>query len=162
MNEPLSALLKHINSGVYIIGVSNGEQQHAFTAAWVMQVSFRPPLLAISVNPHNHSYQLLQAGGVCSVNVLNHQQLAVAEHFGRTDLPDKMVGFVWQQDRTGAPILAAALAYFDCRVSHYADAGDHKLVFCEVVAAQKLHDGKPMLYGQTGDMDGSSKLYPSP
>ncbi|WP_019865527.1 flavin reductase family protein [Methylovulum miyakonense] len=159
MNETLPELLKHINTGVYVIGVSDGEQRHAFTAAWVMQVSFNPPLLAISINPHNYSYQLLQSGGVCSVNVLSQQQMAIAEHFGRNDLADKMAGFVWQQDRTGAPVLSAGLAYFDCRVSHYADAGDHKIAFCQVLAAKKLRDGKPMLYVQTGEMDGGSQLY---
>lgn len=159
MNENLPELLKQINTGVYVIGVSDGEQSHAFTAAWVMQVSFNPPLLAISIHPHSYSYQLLQAGGVCSVNVLSQQQMAIAEHFGRNDLADKMAGFIWQQDRTGAPILSTSLAYFDCRVSHYADAGDHKLAICQILAAKKLHDGKPMLYVQTGEMDGSKPLY---
>ena len=70
-----------------------------------------------------------------------------------------MAGFIWQQDCTGAPILATGLAYFDCRISHYADAGDHKIAICEVLTAKKLRDGKPMLYVQTGEMDGSSQLY---
>ncbi|MDD2724131.1 MAG: flavin reductase family protein [Methylovulum sp.] len=159
MMTQLPELFKNINTGVYIIGVSDGGHHHAFTAAWVMQVSFNPPLLAISINPHNYSYQLLQAGGICTVNVLGQEQLAIAGHFGRNDIADKMAGFVWQQDCTGAPILATGLAYFDCRISHYADAGDHKIAICEVLAANKLRDGKPMLYVQTGEMDGSSQLY---
>lgn len=159
MTEKLPELLKHINTGVYVIGVSNGEQHHAFTAAWVMQVSFNPLLLAISINPHNYSYKLLQAGGICSVNVLSQQQKAIAAHFGRNDLADKMAGFIWQQDCTGAPILADALAYFDCRVSHYADAGDHKIVICEVLSANKLSEGKTLLYAQTGDMDSGKQFY---
>lgn len=161
MAESLQDLFKLINTGVYVIGVSDGERHHAFTAAWVMQVSFNPPLLAISINPHNYSFKLLQAGGVCTVNVLGHTQLAIAGHFGRNDLTDKMAGFVWQQGHTGAPILADALAYFDCKISHYADAGDHKIAFCQVLQAETLRAGTPMLYRQTGDMDNSSQLYPA-
>ncbi|MGZ4980601.1 MAG: flavin reductase family protein [Methylobacter sp.] len=158
MIENADALVKQISLGVYVIGVGKGERQNAFTAACVMQVSFDPLLLAISINPGHYSYQLLQESGVCTVNVLGQEQYALAEHFGRS-VTDKMAGFQWQQAETGAPVLSESLAYFDCQVSHYTDAGDHKIAVCKVVAAAKLNQGTPMLYSQTGDMDGSSELY---
>ena len=155
MNEDL---VKQISHGVYVIGVSDGSHQNAFTAAWVMQVSFNPLMLAISINPEHYSYQLLQAGGVCTVNVLGQGQYAIAEHFGCSS-KDKMAGFQWQKDKTGAPILSESLAYFDCQVSHYTDAGDHKIAVCKVIATARLNEGRPLLYNQTGDMDSSSALY---
>lgn len=158
MLQNVESLLKQISHGVYVIGVGTGRRQNAFTAAWVMQVSFDPLLLAISINPKHYSYQLLQASGVCAVNVLGQDQYAIAEHFGRS-AQDKMAGFQWQHAKTGAPILAESLAYFDCQVSHFADAGDHKIAVCNVVAAAALNRGHPLLYRQTGDMDGSSELY---
>jgi flavin reductase (DIM6/NTAB) family NADH-FMN oxidoreductase RutF len=153
-------LLQLITHGVYVIGVRDGERRNAFTAAWVMQVSFDPLLLAVSINPDHYSYRLLKAGGICTVNVLGRDQQAVAEHFGRS-VSDKMAGFDWHAALTGAPILRCSLAYFDCRVSHYADAGDHRIAVCEVLAGATLHPGQPLLYRQTGDMDGSSAFYPS-
>lgn len=158
MVENPEALFKQISHGVYVIGVTDGTHQNAYTAAWVMQVSFNPLLLAISINPEHYSYQLLQVGGVCTVNVLGQKQYAVAEHFGRS-VKDKMTGFQWQTDKTGAPILSESLAYFDCQVSHYTDAGDHKIAICEVVSAARLNEVRPLLYSQTGAMDGSSELY---
>jgi flavin reductase (DIM6/NTAB) family NADH-FMN oxidoreductase RutF len=158
MIENPGSLVKQISHGVYVIGVGVGERQNAFTAAWVMQVSFEPLLLAISINPEHYSYQLMQESGVCTVNVLGQGQYALAEHFGRS-APDKMAGFQWQQAKTGAPVLSESLAYFDCEVSHYAEAGDHKIAVCKVVAAGMLNQGRPMLYSQTGDMDGSSELF---
>jgi flavin reductase (DIM6/NTAB) family NADH-FMN oxidoreductase RutF len=155
----LADLFKTLSHGVYVIGVSDGEHHNAFTAAWVMQVSFNPPLLAISINPSNYSYQLLQAGKICSVNVLTQQQYTVAEHFGKGGIKEKMAGYDWLSAETGAPILANSLAYFDCRLSHVCDAGDHKLAICQVIAAAKLQDGKPLLYNQTGDLDKSDGLY---
>ncbi|HEY8218683.1 MAG TPA: flavin reductase family protein, partial [Methylobacter sp.] len=113
---------------------------------------------AISINPEHYSYQLLQESGVCTVNVLGLDQYTLAEHFGRS-AKDKMAGFQWQQAETGAPVLSESLAYFDCQVSHYADAGDHKIAVCKVLVAATLNQGAPMLYRQTGDMDGSSELY---
>ena len=158
MIENSEALFKQISHGVYVVGVSDGERQNAFTAAWVMQVSFNPPLLAISINPEHYSYQLLQTGGVCTVNVLGQDQYAIAEHFGRSS-KDKMAGFQWQKAKTGAPVLSESLAYFDCQLSHYTDAGDHKIAVCKVIAAARLNEGHPLLYSQTGEMDGSSELY---
>ena len=158
MIENAVALVKQISHGVYVIGVGVGERQNVFTAAWVMQVSFDPLLLAISINPAHYSYQLMQESGVCTVNVLGQEQYALAEHFGRS-APDKMAGFQWRQAETGAPVLSDSLAYFDCQVSHYTDAGDHKIAVCKVLAAATLNQGRPLLYSQTGDMDGSSELY---
>ena len=161
MIENLETLYKQISLGVYVIGVSDGERQNAFTAAWVMQVSFNPPLLAISINPEHYSYQLLQAGRVCTVNILSQDQYDLALHFGRS-VKDKMAGFQWQKDKTGAPVLSKSLGYFDCQVSHFTDAGDHKIAVCEVITAARLHEGCPLLYNQTGDMDGSSSLLAYP
>lgn len=151
-------LFKKISLGVYVIGVRDGEHQNAFTAAWVMQASFDPVILAIGINPEHYSYQLLKSGNICTVNVLGHDQYAIAEYFGRSSM-DKMNEFSWQTDATGAPILSDCLAYFDCKVSHYANAGDHQIAFVKVVSGRELRPGKPLLYHETGDMDGSSELY---
>lgn len=158
MIENPENLLKKISLGVYVIGVRDGEHQNAFTAAWVMQVSFDPIMLAISINPEHYSYQLLKRGNICTVNILGQNQYHIAEHFGRSS-NDKMKGFTWQTDETGAPILSNCLGYFDCKVSHYANAGDHQIAFVNVVSGRVLRQCKPLLYNETGDMDGSSELY---
>ena len=62
MRESIAALFKTLTQGVYVIGVANGEERNAFTAAWVMQVSFDPLLLALSINPQHSSYRLLKEG----------------------------------------------------------------------------------------------------
>ena len=158
MNDDMGELFKYITQGVYVIGVSDHEHQNAFTAAWVMQVSFAPPMIVFSINPDHYSYKILRSGGICSINVLAREQYKLAEHFGKPSM-DKMSVCSWRQSKTGAPVLADGLAYFDCVVSHYADAGDHKLVVCTIVDAGLLNKGTPMLYSDTVDMDGSSDLY---
>lgn len=158
MNQ-LNELLKQISHGVYVIGVNDGEHQNAFTASWVMQVSFDPLLLTFSINPSHHSYRLLRSGGVCAISVLKQGQTEQAAHFARSEI-DKMAGYQWQESKTGAPILSESSAFFDCKVKHYLDAGDHKIVVCQVLEAGYLQQGQPMLYSETGDMDGSSQFLP--
>ncbi|MCK5829213.1 MAG: flavin reductase [Methylococcales bacterium] len=159
MIENPEKLFKHITQGVYVISVINGEQKNAFTAAWVMQVSFDPLLICFSINPKHHSYALLQEGGVCCISVLNDEQYLEASHFGQSTDKDKMEGFPWLNTKTSAPALANSLAYFDCQVKHYSEAGDHKLVVCSIVDAAILNKGAPLLYSDTQDMDKSSALY---
>jgi len=159
MIKNAEAIFKHISQGVYVISVNNGEQKNAFTAAWVMQVSFDPLLICFSINPEHHSYKLLKEGAVCCISVLDNEQYVIADHFGKSNIKDKMDGYSWYETETKAPALSESLAYFDCRVDHYSDAGDHKLVVCQVIDAAILNEGDPMLYGDTDDMDNSSELY---
>jgi len=155
----IEQVLKKLTHGVYVIGVTDGETSHAFTAAWVMQASFSPVLLAMSINPEYTSYGLLRQGKVCSVNVLSQQQMDLAAHFGTSGLVDKMSVGQWATATTGAPILEQSLAYFDCKVSHETEAGDHRIIICEVVDAKLLHEGRSMMYVETDNMDNSAELY---
>ena len=149
MRESLAALFRRITAGVYVVGVAHADQRNAFTAAWLIQASFDPLLLALSINPTHTSYDLLKAGGGFTVNVLQENDLALARHFGL------------QSGRTGAPILAQALAYFECQVTGSLPAGDHEVVLGRVLDGQLVVPAAvPLRYEQTGDMDGSSQLYP--
>ncbi len=91
MSETTAALFQRVTKGVYVIGVAHLDTRNAFTAAWVMQVSFDPLLLALSINPHHSSYRLLREGRSFSVNVLNKRQLDLAEHYGQPARTDKLV-----------------------------------------------------------------------
>jgi flavin reductase (DIM6/NTAB) family NADH-FMN oxidoreductase RutF len=160
----IAALFHRLTYGVYVVGVAAGERRDGFTAAWVMQASFEPLLLALSINPDNASYELLHAGGGFTVNVLKQGQLELARLFGTRSgrQEDKLAGIRWKPGRTGAPILDQSLAYFDCRLTGRHRGGDHELVFGQVVDGRILDpDAVPLTYADTGDMDGSTELYPT-
>jgi flavin reductase (DIM6/NTAB) family NADH-FMN oxidoreductase RutF len=157
-------LFRRLSYGVYAIGVADGERHDAFTAAWVMQTSFDPLLLALSINPDNASYPLLHGGGGFTVNVLKKGQLELARRLGTQSGKDtdKLAGTRWRPGRTGAPILDEALAYFDCELSGRMRAGDHELVLGRVVDGAILDPSAvPLTYADTGEMDGSRDLYPA-
>jgi flavin reductase (DIM6/NTAB) family NADH-FMN oxidoreductase RutF len=159
----ISELFHRLTAGVYAIGVSAGGKHDAFTAAWVMQASFDPLLLALSINPGNASYPLLHAGGGFTVNVLKADQLELARRLGTSSGrdEDKLADYRWRPGQSGAPILEAALAYFDCELAGHMPAGDHELVLGRVTDGDILdHEGRPLQYAETGEMDGSSALYP--
>ena len=163
MNE-VAALFHRLSYGVYVVGVAHGNKRNVFTAAWVMQTSFDPLLLALSINQEHASYPVLQAGRGFTVNVLKQGQQDLARHFGTRSGrdEDKLAGIRWRPGRTGAPILEDALAYFDCELSGGMVAGDHELVLGLVTDGKLLdRNAGPLTYSDTGDMDGSSALYPN-
>jgi len=100
----IAELFHRLTLGVYVIGVADGERRDAFTAAWVMQVSFDPLLLALSINPGNASYPLLHAGGGFTVNVLKKGELELAKRLGTRSGRelDKLAGLEWRAGRNGA------------------------------------------------------------
>ncbi|MEX2525088.1 MAG: flavin reductase family protein [Gammaproteobacteria bacterium] len=161
MRHDPAAVLRRLTHGVYVIGVSDGDRCNAFTAAWVMQVSFDPPLLALSIHPQHASREMLVRGGVFTVNVLPEGRMDLAEHFGRPGKAEKLHDTEWHAAKTGAPILDEAMAWLDCEFSHECAAGDHVLVIGRVVDGAVIDaDASPMNYRDTGDMDGSSRLFP--
>jgi flavin reductase (DIM6/NTAB) family NADH-FMN oxidoreductase RutF len=156
-------LFRRLTAGVYVIGVADGERRNAFTAAWLVQVSFDPLLVALSVNPEHASHPLLVGGGGFVVNVLKRDQFELARHFGTRSgrETDKLAGVAWQPAATGAPILTGALAWLDCRLERRITAGDHEIVLARPVAGEILApDAAPLIYADTGDLDGSRELYP--
>ncbi|HUD24257.1 MAG TPA: flavin reductase family protein [Burkholderiaceae bacterium] len=163
MNE-MAELFSRLTLGVYVVGVADGERRDAFTAAWVMQASYDPMLLAVSINPHNASHSILQASGGFSVSVLKQGQLELARTFGTRSGrgPDKLAGVAWWPGHKGAPVLQEALAYFECELTDRVPAGDHEIAIGRVVGGRILDRGAtPMAYGETGAMDGSSTIYPT-
>ena len=163
MND-IGLLLRRLSVGVYVVGAAHREQRDAFTAAWIMQVSFDPVLLALSVNPHNATYELMRASGAFTVSVLKAGQLDLAQRFGTQSGRDhdKLAGVRWHAGRSGAPILDEALAFFDCELVDRVPAGDHELVLGRLITGGILDtNAVPMMYADTGDMDGSADLYPT-
>ncbi len=164
MSHQVAALFKTISSGVYVVGAAHGQQRNAFTASWVMQASFNPLMLSLSINPGNTSYRLIKAARAFAVSVLAREQMDLARHFGTQSgrEHDKLAGQAWRAGITGAPILSEALSYFDCRLCFTRRAGDHVLVVGRVIdGAIFRSEAAPMTYASTGDLDGSGALYPS-
>ena len=162
MSAPID-LFRRLTTGVYVVGVAHEGRHNAFTAAWVTQVSFEPLLVALAINPANLSYSLLEQSGAFVLNILRRDQLDLARHFGTqsgSDL-DKLAGQPWRPGTLGAPILQNAAAYLECRVTGETTAGDHELVLGRAIGGEVIDDtAEVMVYAQTGDLDGSSELYP--
>lgn len=145
--------LRKIPHGVYVVGVKHDTQINAFTATWLTQVSFTPPLVALGIRKDSHSFEMIKQGRVFSVNVLGKDQKAVAEHFVKpaTVVGEKLREVRHRLGKTGAPVLEDALAFFECEVREIANQhGDHALVIGEVVEAGVRNDEPALTLLDTG------------
>jgi flavin reductase (DIM6/NTAB) family NADH-FMN oxidoreductase RutF len=163
MSPPIE-LFRRVSTGIYVVGVSHAGRSDAFTAAWLTQVSFEPLLIGLSVNPENFSFTLLQPSGAFIVNVLKKGQLELARHFGTQSGRDvdKLARQRWRPGLLGGPVLLDAAAYLECRVIQAIPAGDHQLIVGQPVSGEVMDNTAELLtYAETGDLDGSSQLFPS-
>jgi flavin reductase (DIM6/NTAB) family NADH-FMN oxidoreductase RutF len=156
-------VFRRLTAGVYVVSASHAGAADAFTAAWVMQVSFDPLLVALSVNPGNATWPLIHQSGALVINVLQSGQKALARTFGTSSGRDTdKLATVETRITAGGRVLVDAAAWLECRVINEISAGDHMIVIARVVGGDVLHPlAEPMRYAETGDMDGSAALFPS-
>jgi flavin reductase (DIM6/NTAB) family NADH-FMN oxidoreductase RutF len=83
-----SEILKTIPYGFYITGLvgSDGEA-NGFTTCWVSQVSFEPQQVVLAVRKDQHTHDLIEDGGVFSLNFLDTEQEDLARQFTQPSNP---------------------------------------------------------------------------
>jgi flavin reductase (DIM6/NTAB) family NADH-FMN oxidoreductase RutF len=163
MAAPPIELFRRLTTGLYVVSAEHGGAEGAFTAAWITQVAFTPLLLAISVNPGNATWTLMWASRRCAINVLPSGELDLARHFGTRSgrQADKLAGQRVRRRVSAPPLLDAAVAWLDCRITDEMRVGDHVLVVAEVTGGDVLDAAAtPMRYDETGNMDRSARLFP--
>ena len=104
---------------------SQGEV-NVFTANWLTQVSFEPPLIAVSVENTSKSLPMILRSRIFTVNVLREGGRELAGKLGKSAIqhPEKLSGIEYDLGANGCPILREALAWIACEVRHTAPAGD--------------------------------------
>ena len=132
-------------SGLYVIGSTDrAERRNGMTANWVTQVSFDPKLVAVSIERSALTHELVDAGGVFSVCIVDREDRAAVRKFTKpveVDLAATTLnGFPYVERVTGAPILEQSAAYVDCEVRERVAAGNHTVFIGEVVDAGFLRD----------------------
>ncbi|GCE16505.1 flavin reductase family protein [Dictyobacter kobayashii] len=70
--------------GLYIIMSKEDEVVNAFTANWLTQVSFEPPLIAVSIENDAKSLSMIQHSQTFTINVLKTGQRELAGQLGRS------------------------------------------------------------------------------
>ena len=145
-------VLRLFTYGLYAVTCVTGDDVNAFTANWLTQVSFEPPLLAVSIENDAKSLPMILNSQHFTINVLRTGQRQLAGALGKSAYkhPQKLSGIDYTLNEQGYPILSAALSWVACEVRQTMPAGDSTLVMAEVVDAGVIAEGQPLTMLETG------------
>ena len=154
--------------GVYIVGSSDAAgEMNGMMADWVMQVSFRPRLLAVSFEQDAHTLASIRENGWFAVNFLpaNEEGRNLAARFAQPYDGSKVMGRTQAQKAVihhkidgvphsatvhGSPVLDGATAWVECQTRRFIPAGDHVLVLAEVTGGELRYDRETLSSAYTG------------
>ncbi|HEX6818434.1 MAG TPA: flavin reductase family protein [Ktedonobacterales bacterium] len=145
--------LRLFTYGLYAVSVRAGERRNAFTANWLSQVSFDPPLLALSVDNTASSLELIRAAQRFVVNVYGAEQRELSGRLGKTlsRSPDKLEGIALGETASGQPYLRETLGWVEVAVESETPAGDSTLLLGRVVdAGVQRHGEEPLTMRAAG------------
>jgi flavin reductase (DIM6/NTAB) family NADH-FMN oxidoreductase RutF len=158
--DPIVEALESMPYGLYIIGSHGSDNINGMMADWVMQVSFNPRLVTVSLERNSTTLRNLREAGFFTVNMLGAEQRSLAVKFcqprqaskivGRSEdasavIYDKMDGVPYQLGAlSNCPILDAGHAYLECQVEQLVDVGDHTLAVGRVLDGAILRETEPL------------------
>ena len=138
--------LRLFSYGLYAVTSRELETRNAFTANWLSQASFEPPIVMVSVERDSVSLGMIRRTGRFGVSVLPAGARELAGRLGHSlaKRPDKLAGLVLDDSPGGLPVLADAAGWLECRLVGEIAAGDSSLLLGEVVDAG-VHSDVPAL-----------------
>lgn len=147
-------VLRHITYGLYAVTAAHDGERGVFTANWLSQASFEPPLVMVSVERDSSTLPLIRGSGRFAVCPLGSDQRELAGALGRPKARagDKFAALDLRVVATagGVPALADSLGYAVCRVQAEVPAGDSVVVLAEVIEARVLNEGEPLEMRRAG------------
>jgi flavin reductase (DIM6/NTAB) family NADH-FMN oxidoreductase RutF len=130
--------LRMIPYGIYVLTADDGNGNvSAATVNWVTQTAFAPPLVVVGVKTDSHAYPLIKNTKTFTLNMLGKEHKGLAFTFFKPAQLEggKLSGQAIHKGTNGAPILDAALAAVECKVTSIVEQGDHHIVVGEVTEA---------------------------
>ena len=146
------AVLRLFTYGLYAVTCAYDGNANVFTANWITQTSFDPPMVALSVESDSASLPIILASGIFAVApfATAHRELAGALGKPRSRAGDKLAARPHTVSPSGLPILDATLGYVECRVTGRIVTGDSTLIVGEVIGAVLQGEGDPLTMREAG------------
>lgn len=140
-NDAKKTALRMIPYGIYVLtSDAGGTEAAAATVNWVTQASFQPPLLVVAIKADSGTHAIVERTGKFVLNVLGKGQKDLAFKFFKaaTREGNTLSGETFHASAAGQPVLDAAHAALDCKVTDVIKRGDHSVFVAEVTDAKVL------------------------
>jgi len=145
--DELRALMRRAPASVAVVTVETEHEQLGLTVATLHSLSLDPPLVGVSIARDAAMHELLREAGGFTASLLAGGQEWLAQHFARGVPPIGMWhGIETEEGPRGAPLLAGALGWVECRLVSEHETGDHTLFVGEVEAVRSGTPAPPLVY----------------
>jgi flavin reductase len=141
--------MSRLGAAVHVIATDGPAGKMGFTATAVCSVSDQPATLLACIHRQSRTAPALGINGVFSVNTLPADAEAIADLFagrGAAPMQERFAASEWITLETGAPVLASAVAAFDCRVLEIKAVASHNVIFGAVAAVHLGPAGAALVY----------------
>ncbi|MEU8521391.1 flavin reductase family protein [Streptomyces sp. NBC_01216] len=143
-NDDFRAAMSRLAAGVVLVTAHDPDdgprgEDVGMTATAFMSVSLDPPLVLVSLRNDSRMDDLLAEVPVWAVSLLTENQRQIAGRFAMKGRVSDRLLFedvdLTRGERSGAPLVAGALATLECHTESRVVAGDHTLVVGRVLTA---------------------------
>lgn len=145
------AAMRRFSAACTIVTTAANGDRAGFTATAVCSLTAEPASLLVCINRSTYAHGLIERAGALSVNVLAREHEQIARRFaGMVPGAAPETRFEeghWMEGEIGMPVLADAMAIFECEVRETLLASTHSIFICEVVAVT-IPEGsdEPLIY----------------
>ena len=165
--EGVEKALLALSYGVHVIGSRSSDGSlNAMLADWVMQVSFKPRLVAVSIENDARTLRFIRETNAFTVNLLHEKDgLDIARKVvmpseakkvrGRSEeaaaqVIDKLDGIPYGLLENGCPVLDRALGWISCEAEAFHTTGDHTIVVGRCTDGERLRPGDMLIERDLG------------
>lgn len=141
--------MRLIVGNVSVITAGFGEDKSGLVVISVVSLSAEPPKVIACVNRSSWTWPITARHRHFAINSLGPQHRKVAERFsgfGGAKGKDRYAGVEWTTMKTGALVLADAVAAFDCSLDEMIDRGTHSIIIGSVEAVHTRDVGEALVY----------------
>jgi flavin reductase (DIM6/NTAB) family NADH-FMN oxidoreductase RutF len=117
---------------------------HGLTVNAFCSLSLSPPLVLVAVDRVCSLLETFENAGHFALNFLSSDQRALSIRF--SELPEgRFSGVSWTPGAEGVPLIEDVIGSIECRTTQIMNAGDHRALIGEVIAAS-IGEGDPLLF----------------
>ena len=136
--DELRALFREIPSPVGVVTVEVAGEAAGLTVDSFGSLSIDPPLVGVALGRHAALLELIRESGAFAISVLASGQEHLAQHFARGVPPiAHWTGIETTRGELGAPLIADALGWIECRLAFAHEVGDHTLFVGEATRVER-------------------------
>ena len=123
-------ILQMIPYGAYVVGTkTSGGADHLMFGTWLMQTSFKPPLVAFALSEDSRTLANVRESKSFAVSFLADGMNGVAESI----VDGSFKNVKTERTPSGLPVVAGSAGWIDCKLLEVLEGGDHRIALAEVV-----------------------------